>query len=685
MTIPFLQFFKRGKVNAEEAKKRAQPAPPPLEKPSSERFSKTVMPNATRTVPPQDQLQVGTGADGTDGQRAVAAPGPEAARTISFGAKPAPSKAQLPRAVALALEPNVERVIWLELADILPQLPPDCVKAIEGDETKRRVLLKASEVEKGMASGRPSVSIASIYGQIPEIFLKSIAPGDPAQVQLPFAKVLAQFSQLQVRADQLRDEAVPHVETPFLKVTLEDSDKFGVPLLVQALGNSELPPVRMELATAETFAAAEPEAAACARYVVPSTPPPERETNGHCDLPVSPVTTNGSTAAPPGKSAPTRIPFTITPNGTDVPASERVPASRGSSVPTSLPAAPTRIPFKVTAPCDDLRAQFAVLSSPAAPATPEKKSEAEGIRIQLPLRLILQNLPPLQLHGDPATIPAGARIELPFSIVEPQLATGRIAIAPEIFAAALPETHRHIFNAETVGLDVSLPLQEVLKNLPSTLLQMRADQVEQELGTQFATPFSAKAEEDAERFRAAAATIAKPPEERVAVPDAAPVAFAVVNPNGASERASKPLAATEEKPLETPKRTALQEALDSDEDLDAKTVVAGVDRIEGVKACALLFGDGLSLAGTLPPELETEGLCAMAPSLLQRVENHMVDTKLGKLHAMTITCTESTITFFMHDNLCLAALHANGELAPGVRDRLSTVVRELSRKYSQAS
>jgi predicted regulator of Ras-like GTPase activity (Roadblock/LC7/MglB family) len=126
----------------------------------------------------------------------------------------------------------------------------------------------------------------------------------------------------------------------------------------------------------------------------------------------------------------------------------------------------------------------------------------------------------------------------------------------------------------------------------------------------------------------------------------------------------------------------LQSVLDTDDELDAKTVVAHVGRMAGVKACAILFSDGLSLAGSLPAEYGADGLCAMGPSLLQRVENHMTDTKLGQLRAMTLFCTKAAVTFFMHDNLCLAALHTEEELASTVRERLACVVHELSRKYS---
>ena len=140
--------------------------------------------------------------------------------------------------------------------------------------------------------------------------------------------------------------------------------------------------------------------------------------------------------------------------------------------------------------------------------------------------------------------------------------------------------------------------------------------------------------------------------------------------------------APEEPSSDRPLRTPLQVALDTDAKLDAKGVVALVNKLPGVRACAIHFGDGLSLAGSLPAELETDGICAMAPSLMQRVENHLVDTKLGLLRGMTLSCTKGAVTFYMHENLCLAALHADLDLPSETRDRLSRIVHELSRKYS---
>ena len=354
-------------------------------------------------------------------------------------------------------------------------------------------------------------------------------------------------------------------------------------------------------------------------------------------------------------------------------------------------------------------------AEPPVPAKPEPpikvtlESKAE-IRISLPLKPIMQGLPPFQIDGDAASVPAEAQVELPFSLIEPQLASGRIAVTPEAFAAGLPAEFQSLFKPGEAG-DVILPLHEVLKNLPGASLRMREDQEVQDTGGNFATPFSAKAEEDAKRFKvagpAAAPTIPAPKPlaveevaqapaaptipapkpfalEPVAEAPAAPVTPAPVTPITPTSPAPVSSAAPklEMKPVESLARNPLQVALDTDEKLDAKGVVAEVNKLDGIKASAFMFGDGLSLAGSLPPEYETDGLCAMAPSLMQRIENHMVETKLGALRGMTLTCVKGAVTFFMHENLCLAALHSGGDLTTEVREKLSRIVHELSHKYS---
>jgi predicted regulator of Ras-like GTPase activity (Roadblock/LC7/MglB family) len=347
-------------------------------------------------------------------------------------------------------------------------------------------------------------------------------------------------------------------------------------------------------------------------------------------------------------------------------------------------------------------------SSEVTGAEKAKSTQGEH-KMSLALKPILLALPPFQLAGDLKDVADDVRIEVPFSLVEAQLASGRIALEAEEFEAVLPEQYRNLFSAKEIKAPVVLPLQDVLKNLPTTSLRIRDDQEEQEKGAQFQTPFAAAAAEDAKRFgagkamkplkglpqvdptpaapapapaKSAKAKIAEPAAPKIATPEvpaatavkpAAPLKPEVNAPsnNGASEKNSQKI-----------ERNALQNALNTDDEVDAKAVVAHAGKFEGVKGCAIIFRDGLSLAGELPGEFQADGLCAMAPSFLQRIDDHMSATKLGAFSAMTLSCAKAAVTFFMHDNLCLAALHAKVELAPDVREFLANAVCELSRKYS---
>ncbi len=686
MGFSFTKLFKR-----KGSEPKAPPALAPvaaLAKPSSDRFSKTVLPNTSRVSPQQDPF-VAAASSSTPIPATITLAPPRAAISMNAGTTQRPHV--LPPAVAVALDPKIERTLPFTLADVVAQMPPGFTRPLAGSEGERRVLLKAAEVERGMSNGRPTISVVTIHDQVPEIFIRPVVPSDETQVPLPFLKVLEQFTSLQMRTDQYREQAVPQVETPFLKVTLEDDSKFGTTTGV--LTTDALPPVRLEPATAEAIAAAEPEAVAQEKFVLPTPAPlrnghgPERNGNG-----------NGLAAAAAPAAAPTRIPFSLTPTGAGAPAAERVPASCGGvSVPTSAPASPgpTRIPFKLSAaaaaPAETeerspvepwlTKDSFPASGQAAPKAAAPTKSKAAALKVSLPLKPILASLPPFQVKGDVSTVPDDARAAFPVALLEPQLATGRVTVTPDEFAAALPEEFRSFFTAEDIAAPVSLPLQDVLKNLPSTALRMRDDQEEQERGANYATPFAAKADEDAKRHRVSSAPVPKPELE-----DELPALEAALEKDEAAPLS--PEVETETMPVEeasvaAPERSALQRELETDDSLDPKTIVACIEKLAGVDACALMFGDGLNLAGQLPDSFNADALCAMAPSMMQRIDNHVVETNLGPVRALTLSCTEAAVSFFMHENLCLAALHAQNDLTGEVRERLDRIVRELSKMYSQ--
>jgi predicted regulator of Ras-like GTPase activity (Roadblock/LC7/MglB family) len=675
MNLPFLRYFMKDRTA--EGGVAVVPRPvTPLDKPASERFGKTVMPNVSRVVGVDSVPDFSLEGPLEDPPLAVPSSAP---RKISLGGSGSvavgPKTADDPGPAA------AERTIALQLVDLVPHLPAGLLETTPIDP-EHRVLFKASELERGMASGRPTVLLRSIFQQAPDFFLRDVEATDKREVVLPFNKVLEQFTAFQVRSDQMASDSVPQLETPFLKMTIEDGQRLGtpatpVPSPAPATSSSSEPapatvlaapaPLKPTFAKPPEAAAGSPQPIGPIRLPLPN----EVETSGVDGPAPKAVGLEQSSARPPRAAR-------ISPNGMGVPAAERVPASSGPPVPTSLPSPlpppPTRIPFKVSPPSNDLHKK-------AMPAPPVKAAaiafSADGPRVRLRLRNVLRAFLPFQLTGSIDEVPETAAIEIPFSIIQPQLSLGRIVVSPAQLQAALPEEYRVLLKIEEIELPVALPLEEVLQNLPNESLRLRGDQEEMEITEGFETPFSTKAAEDAARLKVSTGPIAKPAVGVAAGvdPDDKNLDFAAT-PEGII-RPGSPIPST------APARTALQVAFETDETLDAKSIVAHASRLPGVSACAIVFSDGLSLAGNIPAKYEAEALCALAPSIVKRIDDQMIGASLGPLNGITLYCAKTPVSFFAHGNICLAALHSADALAAEIRARLSCVVRELAQMYAQ--
>ena len=728
MTIPFLDLFKKLTGRSGGAAVAESPAKPVTrvirpKKADNERLSKTVMPNATRSLsaPAPDPFRSAAATVAT----------PRSSMPLELGASkittsaPRPRASQLPPALARALEPKVERTITLRVADLVDMVPAGFIKPVEILDTNATVLLKASEIEKGMPEKHPTISLPSLYQQVPEIFIRSVRPDDDTRVDLPYEKVLEQFQSAHVRADQERDPTVPHVDTPILKATIEDSQRFGTK--IAPIETSFAPATPVKHATAKSIADAEPDA-------TPVEPegPAKTTSSGQRVISLHSEELTPKSESPEPSPDEDDLSFEeLSPNGTGVSASERVPASSGPPVPTPLPFSPelakiafdylrekpvTKEPEKtpaasaatqtptVKAPAitsegpkpaqpltlrleEPVTKPFTVepvkiasrepakaapepvpsvlpqavkaappesvktIPAPSIPMSPTKPELAkDGPTISFSLKAVLQNLPAFQLTGDVATVANDERFSLPLRLVEPQLATGRVSIAADVFEKALPEKHRGLFQIDGAKTPVALPLEEVLKNLPATVLKLRDDQETSAIDKDFETPFFLKAKEDALRFAPKGE-----PEKEPSVTQKVEPAAAV-----SSEPAPKPVV----------------------EKVDPKEIIAQANGLRGVKACAITFSDGLSLAGELPDGMQADGLCAMAPSMLERITQHVNETRLGELLAMTLYAKNSAVSFFARGNVCLTALHEKA-LEPEIRARLAELIEKLSKTYAQ--
>src|SRR5437764_6137327 len=271
MTIPFLDLVKKAKEKFEAKRRPAGLAPLPSvhDKPESDKLAKRVTPYAVRTMTLEPSAP------------ALAASA-IATRRISVTRQSAGAPPDLGPRVGVSVEPRGERTVSLALSDVIAEMPNGYLKPHESFDANRRITLKAAEVEKGLAAGRPSISIAAIYQQAPEIFLHTVQPSDPAVVMLPAQKVIDELSHLRVREDQTAEPIMAQVETPFLKLMVEESAKFGT--TVAPFTTTELPTPMEPLTNAPVAAQSAPASAAIqpppvarppvAPVTSPTIPPP---------------------------------------------------------------------------------------------------------------------------------------------------------------------------------------------------------------------------------------------------------------------------------------------------------------------------------------------------------------------------------------------------------------------------
>src|SRR5262249_33775821 len=152
----------------------------PIEKPASERFSKTVLPNSTRQLGVEGviassahETAVATGTIAPPRMPGILSSfSPTTSLSASTLVPPPPGSISLgndvPRIAAQKSDiPDLiaERSISLALADMT--LPQGLLN-LAGLDPQRRLIFKAAELERAMSTGRPLVKLRAIYQQAPE-------------------------------------------------------------------------------------------------------------------------------------------------------------------------------------------------------------------------------------------------------------------------------------------------------------------------------------------------------------------------------------------------------------------------------------------------------------------------------------------------------------------------------------
>jgi len=312
--------------------------------------------------------------------------------------------------------------------------------------------------------------------------------------------------------------------------------------------------------------------------------------------------------------------------------------------------------------------------------------------VRVALAPIVENLPSELQPSDPNALAnkPGATIELPFELINSQLANGRVTIPFSTLLKSLPEDARRQFPQADTAAEVAIPVKDILQDYPQDLLRPRADQEPEETLPAIATPFAGPAKEDTERF--ANAPEEREPEkvasdshqleliEHPATPSEAPQPVSEEAPVAEEKRDAVEKPASEERPAgeqkPAPNFSALQSVFLTDEPLDLNKVVQKVGDFPGIHSALFFAADG-SLEGE-PEKLGlTQSSVQLLSSLTHEVGQRVENLGFGQIETVTLGWKRELVTVFTRGESGFLVRHEKRPFKPGVREKICLVLSHI--------
>lgn len=581
-----------------------------------------------------------------------------------------------------------------------------------------RVELPLAFITSQLAQGRVAVPHARFVAAMPEA-LRYLLPaeGELTEVLIPLPEVFQSLptGALNRRQDQLVDEVGPEIPTPFSLKAQEDAARLKAaatplpepepepePVMPVALAEPLVPaaptepePVFVEEALApepavsvveETFNApaeepAEVFAQADEDVVAGEFPTPIVEEFSLVEAPVEPAAPVVAHEEHSLVKASTEPAAHVVENAAPVTelTHEEHTASHAEAVAPELPMAeaavvmgePLEVPTALV-----VHEHTAHVEEPAS--TQEAMAEehvheaptatAEAIHTESPVSVESSSgelAVEAAMHPEPEPPPAPAFHESEAEAM-PVVHEQTPEVSPELPAVIMAEEHPQV--AESVA-----PLSVVPEAAELTLPVVASEEIFQPAPEP--EPALGMAPIPRLNLPAEAFPAADQPERELGP---APAAAASLNGSGSRPPVAQPSSVSVEEAQE-----ALRGIFMVDDDLDAKKVVKLISQLPGLKACAVMFADGLKLAGQLESVSSGEGFCAMTPPFFRRAGNFTRELNLGEIQCVTLQTERALLSFFMQGDICVSVQHAgNRGFLPGVREKLFSATGELAKMYA---
>ena len=407
------------------------------------------------------------------------------------------------------------KVVTLELGDVWERIPRHY-------RTDREVFMEAEikfreeELLPLLKKGRVAMRLSDIASRCSEPLVEDLITEEAeVEITMPLQKIVEQIGEFKLREDQEEpEEPDKEYETAFLQAARSDETPAAAPDEAEKEEPKSEEQAKQPTSDSEgeitVLEIEEPEETTDEQIGAVKEPPTEEQADESPvdevaeESPEAEVTIPLPIAATPDASEPAAKPEEE-PTDDQESAGEAVAEQPQPEEPKEdklekteeAPDEAGPIPFPGTSLAPEaLPAEEAPVPPAVEGEQPEEPAEPKPEMISLGLAAILKAIPEDLVTGDVNALGENEKIELPLSLLAAELPKGKVTVPLQALQKGLPDSHQELLSSEMGDVPVTLPLPEVMLNLPPDALKTRDDQEAEPRFEEIETPISELAKQE---------------------------------------------------------------------------------------------------------------------------------------------------------------------------------------------
>lgn len=136
---------------------------------------------------------------------------------------------------------------------------------------------------------------------------------------------------------------------------------------------------------------------------------------------------------------------------------------------------------------------------------------------------------------------------------------------------------------------------------------------------------------------------------------------------------------TENPGTDLPEQDSLQALFLTDEKLTVRRVVELCGDLPGIRSCVLTRDDAVIASHNVPENLDLVAMSSTASKMLAAMQESSSQLGIGTVPALTLHTERGPLSIVQNNRLTMLVVHADRGFIPGVREKLTATLGELSR------